>query len=35
MGVGGGDAEAISKLKEIEQKKPGMFTAKKHAVDPI
>ena len=35
MGVGGGDAEAISKLKQIEIEKPGMFTAKKNAVDPI
>lgn len=34
-GVAGGDTEAISKLKQIELEKPGMFTAKKHAADPI
>jgi len=31
----GKDASAVDMIKEISAKKPGMFHAKKHAVDPL
>ena len=34
MGVGG-DETKVNQLKDIEKAKPGMFHAKKYAVDPM